>query len=667
MALLWYASLLSPFTHPEFRRYLPFSLLTCCLFAFRAFIAASSPHEQHTALSNVPALPRPFITSLPPSAAGLTMDNRAMLPTTSSAGVATWVEQLDAAGQTYWWNTSTLESRWEKPDELKTDYEKVEVSRWHEYTDDKGRKYYHNEDTKDTIWQQPEEYRLYLERLETRRREAEEANSTPLERMLKTVYPDEPAKHHYAVLLAERHMTSSWTWDQAVSATFEDERSKVLKMAERKLVHQLMVSKLKTLESDERRLRDRKMVSEFNAMLETWSDLDRYSSYKDMSEKFANDHRLISVPNESHRIRLFGEFKANVERLEREKVSSELEKKVSIFQLFLSSCNLPSGLLWSEFLSQHANNPSLLALEPLERLKTFMDHMRAIQLEEDNTRSTERRKARSIVSKARDSYRSLLEEKANSGALDEIGTPPSWFKFQPKIYDDPRYQALVALSGSTPAELFYDFLSEADAQYAKDKRKVKNIVQNSGLRILLFSLQQALGAHRPTNLFETTLDSAPRLDFLAWSNKIRAQASHLDEATLRRIYQEFGSRELKKALGRLFRLRQALVSSLKREIEANPHVAHTPETAQNLLIAIDVNKILTDTERDLTIKEALAQVSTSADQLENSPQNEIVHQDGTHPFDGDDLESSSDEGEEEDRSQWQTSQAHSRDHSRMIP
>lgn len=69
-----------------------------------------------------------------------------------------WTEHKSPDGRTYYYNTATKQSLWEKPDELKTPTELL-LSKcpWKEYKSDTGRTYYHNVNTKESRWTVPEE------------------------------------------------------------------------------------------------------------------------------------------------------------------------------------------------------------------------------------------------------------------------------------------------------------------------------------------------------------------------------------------------------------------------------------------------------------------------------------------------------------------------------
>ncbi|KII87520.1 hypothetical protein PLICRDRAFT_43174 [Plicaturopsis crispa FD-325 SS-3] len=77
-----------------------------------------------------------------------------------------WTEHRNPEGRTYWFNTGTRESVWEKPDDLKTPFERaLNQTKWKEYFSG-GRKYYYNTETKESKWEMPDELILVLEKVE---------------------------------------------------------------------------------------------------------------------------------------------------------------------------------------------------------------------------------------------------------------------------------------------------------------------------------------------------------------------------------------------------------------------------------------------------------------------------------------------------------------------
>ncbi|NWS75146.1 PR40A factor, partial [Crotophaga sulcirostris] len=96
---------------------------------------------------------------------------------------STWTEHRSPDGRTYYYNTETKQSTWEKPDDLKTPAEQL-LSKcpWKEYKSDSGKPYYYNSQTKESRWAKPKE----LEDLEgnikkngTKTEDSAAATSTP--------------------------------------------------------------------------------------------------------------------------------------------------------------------------------------------------------------------------------------------------------------------------------------------------------------------------------------------------------------------------------------------------------------------------------------------------------------------------------------------------------
>ena len=84
----------------------------------------------------------------------------------SSPATGHWSEYKNSEGRTYWSNSITKQSVWEKPDELKTPFERaISKTQWKQYTS-KGRPYYVHNGTKETKWDMPDELVALKEKVE---------------------------------------------------------------------------------------------------------------------------------------------------------------------------------------------------------------------------------------------------------------------------------------------------------------------------------------------------------------------------------------------------------------------------------------------------------------------------------------------------------------------
>ena len=108
----------------------------------------------------IAAPPQIAVSGLAPPAPSL-----ADIALSSNEKKSDWTEHKAPDGRTYYYNSITKQSLWEKPDELKSPSELLlSQCPWKEYKSDNGKIYYHNITTKESQWVIPPE----LEELKSR-------------------------------------------------------------------------------------------------------------------------------------------------------------------------------------------------------------------------------------------------------------------------------------------------------------------------------------------------------------------------------------------------------------------------------------------------------------------------------------------------------------------
>ncbi|XP_008557971.1 pre-mRNA-processing factor 40 homolog A isoform X1 [Microplitis demolitor] len=121
-----------------------------------AVIAAPS---QITASAMVNSQPpaTPAVDSALPASVPVT-EVAATVPAAAVAKKSDWSEHKAPDGRTYYYNATTKQSLWEKPDDLKTPNELLlSQCPWKEYKSENGKVYYHNVITKESRWTIPSE------------------------------------------------------------------------------------------------------------------------------------------------------------------------------------------------------------------------------------------------------------------------------------------------------------------------------------------------------------------------------------------------------------------------------------------------------------------------------------------------------------------------------
>lgn len=111
--------------------------------------SSGEPGKGHHLNGNIP------VSELPPGV--IPPGNLDMMAETDSKRLE-WSEHKAPDGRTYFYNSVTKQSLWEKPDELKTPCELLlSQCPWKEYRSDSGKTYYHNVETKESQWTIPME------------------------------------------------------------------------------------------------------------------------------------------------------------------------------------------------------------------------------------------------------------------------------------------------------------------------------------------------------------------------------------------------------------------------------------------------------------------------------------------------------------------------------
>ncbi len=100
--------------------------------------------------------------------------NGIKMSSAKDASKPSWTEHKAPDGRTYYYNESTKQSVWEKPDELKSEAEAA-LSRcpWKEYTSEQGKTYFHNTATKESVWSIPKELQDIKDRIDKEKKDKE--------------------------------------------------------------------------------------------------------------------------------------------------------------------------------------------------------------------------------------------------------------------------------------------------------------------------------------------------------------------------------------------------------------------------------------------------------------------------------------------------------------
>ncbi|KAI0788845.1 hypothetical protein C8Q75DRAFT_768185 [Abortiporus biennis] len=428
-----------------------------------------------------------------------------------------WTEHRNPEGRTYWFNTGTRESVWEKPDDLKTPFERaLNQTKWKEYFSG-GRKYYYNTETKESKWDMPNELMLLLEKvgkdekpqnasaLVPSRAPASATPETPVTAQADNALavtesgghhanslpfapssvlparpnlPDDPVIPHngfataeegekaFMHLLRKAGVDANWTWDQTMRTIITDPLYKALNtLAEKKACWQKYTDGLRAKEQEERDARLSKLRPAIRNMLKGNPNVFHYTTFTTADRLFAQHPIWQQAKIEAERKLVFEEYVSELKQREVQETRAARSRSLAKIVTLFKHLDVDVLTRWRQAHTmvvesdEWTNDPELQKLPTLDILLAFEDYSRVREREfEEQMRRQQVEKTRK-ERKAREAFRDLLKGLVDSG---KIKARTKWKQVYPSFSEDERYLNMLGNPGSNPLELFWDLVDSLD-------------------------------------------------------------------------------------------------------------------------------------------------------------------------------------------------------------
>ncbi|KAL3926167.1 MAG: hypothetical protein SGPRY_003424 [Prymnesium sp.] len=504
-----------------------------------------------------------------------------------------WTEHKAPDGRTYYYHKASGKSAWEKPDELKTEAEKAlnrAAGEWKEYTSAGGKKYYYNSTTKLTQWTMPDELKAVLAKEQAAASAPAAAPAaTPAAAPAAAVpaaagaapsgEPTVPAYQVFTELLEEAGCKHSMSWEEAMKLIINRPNYRVLAtLAERKSAFLKWAEELREQEEERERKKLRQLKINFVSMLKECKELTsrtRYSKpllfmwlFGKVIELFQSDPRWSSLEDELEREELFEEYSLSLERKEATDRRALRKERMGAFKQLLVAQEIGVRSQWRKVQSQLQDEESFRHLEKIDRLQVFEEYIRELEQQEEQQkqkqrealRREERLKRDQVAAKTESAEMDLLlpwllelmktqdkrphDFRALLASLHEDGTihfKSKWKDVIDVLTPTDAYHAAVeqAESGSTPAELFADFVDQLEEQWQARRRIIKPLAPGVTEATTLEEFEAAIRTADESN----ALDGIPAHAIRTVSVRLAAAKEKEDEdrRTERRNRQQMDS------------------------------------------------------------------------------------------------------------------------------
>uniref|UniRef100_A0A670IK27 Pre-mRNA-processing factor 40 homolog A n=1 Tax=Podarcis muralis TaxID=64176 RepID=A0A670IK27_PODMU len=450
-----------------------------------------------------------------------------------------WSEHKSPDGRTYYYNTETKQSTWEKPDDLKTPAEQM-LSKcpWKEYKSDSGKPYYYNSQTKESRWAKPKE----LEDLEGKfcgtffpvliytvasapetevtaiadeqvqpaapvvQEQTAEVVTNSVEEAPKQESSDvaakkdeedaqpvkktytwntkEEAKQAFKELLKEKRVPSNASWEQAMKMIINDPRySALAKLSEKKQAFNAYKVQTEKEEKEEARLKYKEAKESFQRFLENHEKMTSTTRYKKAEQMFG-EMEVWNAISERDRLEIYEDVLFFLSKKEKEQAKQLRKRNWEALKNILDNmANVTYCTTWSEAQQYLMDNPTFAEDEELQNMDKedalicFEEHIRALEKEEEEEKQKGLLRERRRQRKNRESFQIFLDELHEHGQLHSMS---SWMELYPTISSDIRFTNMLGQPGSTALDLFKFYVEDLKARYHDEKKIIKDILKDKG-------------------------------------------------------------------------------------------------------------------------------------------------------------------------------------------
>ncbi|KAF1816792.1 hypothetical protein P152DRAFT_406849 [Eremomyces bilateralis CBS 781.70] len=450
-----------------------------------------------------------------------------------------WQEAKSPDGRVYFYNTQTKATQWTKPEDLMTPAERALQSQpWKEYSSEGGKKYWYNTESKQSTWEMPEVYKNALAQSQdqlpqrppppafvaggmaayspapTRDRDPRDRDHRDRDDSYQQDRPgpdryssynephrssfapssDEPyygtpdeAESAFFKLLRRSGVQPDWTWTQMVRACAKDPQYRAIKdPKDRKVAFEKFVTEVRTQEKEREKERQAKVRADFINMLKSHPEIKYYTRWKSIRPIIEGETAFRAAKSEDERTALFNEYRD--ELWKSHSIEEETLRKTGLNQLteMLKVMVVDPYTRWLEAHNKLQENhrfksePALGALNTLDVMKSFENHIKSLERNHNEARQKEKQKKYRTERQNRDKFIALLNELKRAG---KIKAGKSWSSIHPLVEKDPRFDAILGQSGSGPLELFWDIVEEEERLYRARRNDVLDLLDDRQFEI----------------------------------------------------------------------------------------------------------------------------------------------------------------------------------------
>ncbi|KOX67770.1 Pre-mRNA-processing factor 40 like protein A [Melipona quadrifasciata] len=386
-----------------------------------------------------------------------------------------WTEHKAPDGRTYYYNSVTKQSLWEKPDELKTASELLlSQCPWKEY----------NIVPAGIQHLSPNVAITNTSQTSTPEPGGKSAIEQAMAATLAAInIPTPPAKPDEDSNSAKGSANDSRT----IKLIQNDPRyPQMKKLNERKQAFNAYKTQKLKEEREQERLRLKKAKEDLEQFLLENDRMTSTTKYYKCEEMYGNLEVWRAV-GDSDRRDIYEDVVFNLAKREKEE-AKQLKKRNTkrLAQVLDTMTDVTYRTTWQEaqaLLLQHAafaEDADLLEMDKEDALLVFENHIRQLEKDEEEEKEHEKKRRKRQERKNRDAFISLLDELHEQGKLTSMSL---WVELYPMLSADLRFSAMLGQSGSTPLDLFKFYVEDLKSRFHDEKKIIREILKDKNFEV----------------------------------------------------------------------------------------------------------------------------------------------------------------------------------------
>ena len=432
-----------------------------------------------------------------------------------------WQTHIAEDGRNYYYNVQTLETTWEKPQELYTDVDRaIQNSVWKQYSAANGGKYWHNTQTNETTWETPNEIQVILDsgingEAGTSIGARSVANGANEFSSNSTISPwnltSEPDTEGFKNLLRSKNISATANYPEIMKMlVFEPEYWSISDAHERKLCFDEYQKELKAQQTEQERTQRSELRMKIEEALASYPEIKYMTKWRPRIRELMNKDPSFKLANAREQRYVFTRYVNRLRRKHEDEQASNRKQALKELSELFGELNIDVYSTWDEtkdklYRSDKFKESIQRHVHTIDVLDAFQDYIKKLERLLNDKRQLERRHVHRVERKNREMFIELLSELQSRG---NISASTKWMDIHPLICDDERYINICGQEGSTPLELFWDVIEQ-------EERKI---------RVVKESVLDMLAAKRYKVDQQTTLESFNRY--------VRDQGKQFDNVTL---------------------------------------------------------------------------------------------------------------------------------------